>query len=99
MKPSAPDPTRSAAVPEILRSEFSPLSSENPIFEVMKIATHSAEAIKSREEACAAKQRYHNSQEAHTAIHGLVSRPGRKKQKNLRTYHCTNCGGWHLTSQ
>lgn len=64
----------------------------------MKTLTHSEDTRKLQEQNCISKARYANSQEAHKAIRGLVNRPGRKKQKNLRAYHCPACSGWHLTS-
>ena len=49
-------------------------------------------------EVAGTKLREQNCQMAHAAIRGLVKRPGRKKQKNLRAYHCPVYSGWHLTS-
>lgn len=50
---------------------------------------------------CATKVRYANRDEARRAIQGIVTQPKRsrrKRNRNLSSYHCPHCLGFHITS-
>jgi len=48
-------------------------------------------------EMCGAKTRFESKKDAQTAINHIMRGHRRKRPKQLRSYPCPNCNGWHLT--
>lgn len=51
-----------------------------------------------RKRSCGGKRRYHDHDDAITALHRLASKSSRTKVPT-RAYPCARCKGWHLTSR
>lgn len=50
-------------------------------------------------EICLGKVRYPSRSLARDAIRGIAAQPTRRRRvRNMHSYHCPACGGYHLTS-
>lgn len=55
--------------------------------------------VQHTQETCAGKKRYLTRTEAREAIRGIAAQPVRRRRlRNLHSYHCPACDGYHLTS-